>query len=429
MSKKPKHELENNKLQKRLRHAVGDAINDFNMIENGDKIMVCLSGGKDSYALLDILRQLQASAPIEFELVAVNLDQKQPGFPEHVLPEYLSSIGVPYKIVEEDTYSTVKRVLDEGKTTCSLCSRLRRGILYRTAKELGCTKIALGHHRDDIIATLFLNMFYGGKLKAMPPKLVSDNGEHIVIRPLAYVKEKDLIKYAELKQFPIIPCNLCGSQPNLQRQVIGDMLKDWDKRFPGRIESMFSALQNVVPSHLADTELFDFAGFGKVCFEARIHFQLGLNRFQNRIGLVDAVHHQQDVVLLPRYHAPQRKQARHHRRFRLSARCGCGFERVVFAAQHGGQGFEQVFVQLRLVGAAHIMREVMVYEILITRHRVKYPAPPLGNGSGRRVEAFHFRLDGAAQVGGHCGQALDKFLCFHAVSFLSKKNLFLLHVF
>jgi len=260
MSKKPKHELENNKLQKRLRHAVGDAINDFNMIENGDKIMVCLSGGKDSYALLDILRQLQASAPIEFELVAVNLDQKQPGFPEHVLPEYLSSIGVPYKIVEEDTYSTVKRVLDEGKTTCSLCSRLRRGILYRTAKELGCTKIALGHHRDDIIATLFLNMFYGGKLKAMPPKLVSDNGEHIVIRPLAYVKEKDLIKYAELKQFPIIPCNLCGSQPNLQRQVIGDMLKDWDKRFPGRIESMFSALQNVVPSHLADTELFDFAG-------------------------------------------------------------------------------------------------------------------------------------------------------------------------
>ena len=253
MSKRTKTELENNKLNKRLRHAVGDAINDFQMIENGDKIMVCLSGGKDSYALLDILRQLQASAPIDFELVAVNLDQKQPGFPEHVLPEYLTSIGVPFKIVEEDTYSTVKRVLDEGKTTCSLCSRLRRGILYRTAKELGCTKIALGHHRDDILATLFLNMFYGGKLKAMPPKLVSDNGEHIVIRPLAYVKEKDLIKYAELKQFPIIPCNLCGSQPNLQ-------LQDWDKRFPGRIESMFSALQNVVPSHLADTELFDFTG-------------------------------------------------------------------------------------------------------------------------------------------------------------------------
>ena len=260
MSNKPKHEHEANKLQKRLRHAVGQAINDFNMIEEGDKIMVCLSGGKDSYALLDILRHLQASAPINFELVAVNLDQKQPGFPEHVLPEYLTSIGVPFKIVEEDTYSTVKRVLDEGKTTCSLCSRLRRGILYRTAKELGCTKIALGHHRDDILATLFLNMFYGGKLKAMPPKLVSDNGEHIVIRPLAYVKEKDLIKYAEIKQFPIIPCNLCGSQPNLQRQVVSEMLKDWDKRFPGRIESMFSALQNVVPSHLADTELFDFAG-------------------------------------------------------------------------------------------------------------------------------------------------------------------------
>lgn len=260
MSKKTKQELENNKLNKRLRHAVGDAINDFNMIEPGDKIMVCLSGGKDSYALLDILRQLQASAPIDFSLVAVNLDQKQPGFPEHVLPEYLDSIGVDYKIVEEDTYSTVKRVLEEGKTTCSLCSRLRRGILYRTAKELGCTKIALGHHRDDILATMFLNMFYGGKLKAMPPKLVSDNGEHIVIRPLAYVKEKDLIKYAEMKQFPIIPCNLCGSQPNLQRQVIGDMLRDWDKRFPGRIESMFSALQNVVPSHLADPELFDFAG-------------------------------------------------------------------------------------------------------------------------------------------------------------------------
>lgn len=260
MSKKTKQELENNKLSKRLRHAVGDAINDFNMIEPDDKIIVCLSGGKDSYALLDILRQLQASAPIDFELVAVNLDQKQPGFPEEVLPTYLESIGVPYKIVEEDTYSTVKRVLDESKTTCSLCSRLRRGILYRTAKELGCTKIALGHHRDDILATMFLNMFYGGKLKAMPPKLVSDNGEHIVIRPLAYVKEKDLIKYAELKQFPIIPCNLCGSQPNLQRQVIGDMLRDWDKRFPGRIESMFSALQNVVPSHLADTELFDFAG-------------------------------------------------------------------------------------------------------------------------------------------------------------------------
>ena len=263
MSKKPKHELENNKLNKRLRHAVGDAVNDFNMIEAGDKIMVCLSGGKDSYALLDILRQLQASAPIDFELVAVNLDQKQPGFPEHVLPEYQQSIGVPYHTIEEDTYSVVKRVIEEGKTTCSLCSRLRRGVLYRVAKELGCSKIALGHHRDDILQTLFLNMFYGGKLKAMPPKLVSDNGEHIVIRPLAYVKEKDLARYAELKQFPIIPCNLCGSQPNLQRQVIKEMLNDWDKRFPGRIESMFSALQNVVPSHLADPDLFDFKSLAK----------------------------------------------------------------------------------------------------------------------------------------------------------------------
>ncbi|UOP05392.1 tRNA 2-thiocytidine(32) synthetase TtcA [Conchiformibius kuhniae] len=260
MSQKSKTELENNKLHKRLRHAVGDAINDFNMIEHGDKIMVCLSGGKDSYALLDILRHLQASAPVEFELLAVNLDQKQPGFPEHVLPDYLHGIGVPYLIVEEDTYSVVKRVIPEGKTTCSLCSRLRRGVLYRVAKENGCSKIALGHHREDILETLFLNMFYGGKLKAMPPKLVSDNGEHIVIRPLAYCKEKDLARYAELKQFPIIPCNLCGSQPNLQRQIIKDLLADWDRRFPGRIESMFAALQNVVPSHLADTQLFDFAG-------------------------------------------------------------------------------------------------------------------------------------------------------------------------
>ena len=258
MSKKTKHELENNKLNKRLRHAVGDAINDFNMIEAGDKIMVCLSGGKDSYTLLDILRQLQASAPIDFELIAVNLDQKQPGFPEYILPEYLNSIGVDYKVIEEDTYSVVKRVIEEGKTTCSLCSRLRRGVLYRVAKELGCTKIALGHHRDDILQTLFLNMFYGGKLKAMPPKLVSDNGEHIVIRPLAYVKEKDIERYSELKAFPIIPCNLCGSQPNIQRQVIKEMINDWDKRFPGRVESMFTALRNVVPSHLADNELFDF---------------------------------------------------------------------------------------------------------------------------------------------------------------------------
>ncbi len=259
MSKKTKEQLEINKLHKRLRHQVGAAINDFNMIEDGDKVMVCLSGGKDSYALLDILMQLQKSAPIHFELIAINLDQKQPGFPEHILPEYLKNIGVPFKIIEEDTYSVVKRVIGEGKTTCGLCSRLRRGVLYRVAKELGATKIALGHHRDDILETLFLNMFYGGKLKAMPPKLLSDNGEHMVIRPLAYVKEKDLIQFAAVKEFPIIPCNLCGSQPNLQRQVIKEMLNTWDQQFPGRIESMFSALQNVVPSHLADNQLFDFA--------------------------------------------------------------------------------------------------------------------------------------------------------------------------
>jgi tRNA 2-thiocytidine biosynthesis protein TtcA len=210
--------------------------------------------------MLDILRGLQASAPIDFELVAVNLDQKQPGFPEHVLPEYLSAQGVPFRIVEEDTYSIVKRVVPDGKTTCGLCSRLRRGILYRVADELGCTKIALGHHRDDILQTLFLNMFYGGKLKAMPPKLVSDDGKHMVIRPLAYCREKDIERYAAIKAFPIIPCNLCGSQPNLQRQVVREMINDWDKRFPGRVESMFRAVQNVVPSHLADTSLFDFAG-------------------------------------------------------------------------------------------------------------------------------------------------------------------------
>ncbi|WP_241610622.1 tRNA 2-thiocytidine(32) synthetase TtcA [Rosenbergiella epipactidis] len=247
-----------NKLQKRLRRNVGEAIADFSMIEEGDRIMVCLSGGKDSYTMLEILRSLQKSAPINFSLIAVNLDQKQPGFPGHILPEYLESLGVEYKIVEEDTYSIVKEKVPEGKTTCSLCSRLRRGILYRTATELGCTKIALGHHRDDIIQTLFLNMFYGGKMKGMPPKLMSDDGKHIVIRPLAYCREKDIIRFSEAKQFPIIPCNLCGSQPNLQRQVIGDMLRDWDKRYPGRIETMFSAMQNIVPSHMTDTTLFDF---------------------------------------------------------------------------------------------------------------------------------------------------------------------------
>lgn len=247
-----------NKLRKRLRRLVGTAIADFNMIESGDRVMVCLSGGKDSYALLDILRNLQAHAPLDFELIAVNLDQKQPGFPEHVLPEYLTQIDMPFRIVEQDTYSVVKRVIAEGKTTCSLCSRLRRGVLYRVATELGVTKIALGHHRDDILETFFLNMFYGGKLKAMPPKLVSDDGRHIVIRPLAYCKEKDLAAYAEIERFPIIPCNLCGSQKNMQRQVIKEMMQHWDKKFPGRLESMFTALQNIKPSHLADASLYDF---------------------------------------------------------------------------------------------------------------------------------------------------------------------------
>lgn len=249
-----------NKLRKRLRRLVGTAIADFNMIENGDRVMVCLSGGKDSYALLDILRNLQAHAPLDFELIAVNLDQKQPGFPEHVLPGYLSEAGIPFRIVEQDTYSVVKRVITEGKTTCSLCSRLRRGVLYRVASELGATKIALGHHRDDILETFFLNMFYGGKLKAMPPKLVSDDGRHIVIRPLAYCKEKDLAAYASLVQFPIIPCNLCGSQPNLQRQVIKEMMQQWDRKFPGRLETMFTALQNIQLSHLADINRYDFIG-------------------------------------------------------------------------------------------------------------------------------------------------------------------------
>lgn len=252
-----------NKLQKRLRRNVGQAIADFNMIEEGDKVMVCLSGGKDSFGMLDILMSLKASAPIHFDLVAVNLDQKQPGFPEHVLPEYLASLGIEYKIVEEDTYSIVKEKVPEGKTTCSLCSRLRRGILYRTAQELGCTKIALGHHRDDILETLFLNMFYGGKLKSMPPKLVSDDGKNVVIRPLAYCKEKDLVRYAEVKAFPIIPCNLCGSQENLQRQAIKQMMQDWDRRFPGRIETMFTAIQDVIPSHLLDHKLFDFKGINR----------------------------------------------------------------------------------------------------------------------------------------------------------------------
>ncbi|MCI2284531.1 tRNA 2-thiocytidine(32) synthetase TtcA [Colwellia sp. MSW7] len=246
------------KLEKRLRHNVGQAIAEYNMIEDGDKIMVCLSGGKDSYALLSILMKLKESAPINFELIAVNLDQKQPGFPEHILPQYLDTLGIEYHIVEEDTYAIVKDKIPEGKTTCSLCSRLRRAVLYKTAKNLGATKIALGHHRDDMIETLMLNMFYGGKMKAMPAKLVSDNGEHVVIRPLAFCKESELIYYGELKQFPIIPCNLCGSQPNMQRQNIKRMLNDWNEQSPGRIESMFTAMRNIVPSHLCDSNLFDF---------------------------------------------------------------------------------------------------------------------------------------------------------------------------
>jgi len=246
------------KLEKRIRRNVGQAIAEYNMIEDGDKIMVCLSGGKDSYALLSILMKLRESAPINFELIAVNLDQKQPGFPEHILPQYLESLGIEYHVIEEDTYTVVKDKIPEGKTTCSLCSRLRRAVLYKTAKNIGATKIALGHHRDDMIETLMLNMFYGGKMKAMPAKLVSDNGEHVVIRPLAFCKESELIQYAEFKKFPIIPCNLCGSQPNLQRQNIKRMLQDWHEQSPGRIESMFTAMRNIVPSHLCDSNLFDF---------------------------------------------------------------------------------------------------------------------------------------------------------------------------
>lgn len=251
-------ERENHKLDKRLCRLTGQAIIDYNMIGEGDKVMVCLSGGKDSYGLLDILLKLQARAPVRFELVAVNLDQKQPGFPEHILPEYLTRLGVPFHIENQDTYSIVKDKIEPGKTMCSLCSRLRRGILYRVASELGATKIALGHHRDDILATLFLNMFFGAKLKAMPPKLVSDNGLHTVIRPLAYVAEKDLIRWAQVQVFPIIPCTLCGSQENLQRQQVGNMLKEWDKKFPGRLDNMLRALQTVVPSHLMDRQLFPF---------------------------------------------------------------------------------------------------------------------------------------------------------------------------
>ena len=254
----PKIERETHKLEKRLCRLVGEAIIDFNMIEEGDRVMVCLSGGKDSYGMLDILLKMQARAPIRFELMAVNLDQKQPGFPAEVLPNYLREVGVPFHIETQDTYSIVKDKIPEGKTMCSLCSRLRRGILYRVARELGATKIALGHHRDDILQTFFLNMFFGAKLKAMPPKLVSDDGQHVVIRPMAYVAERDLVRWAEHRQFPIIPCTLCGSQENLQRKQVGAMLREWEKKHPGRLDNMFNALKSAVPSHLMDAGLFDF---------------------------------------------------------------------------------------------------------------------------------------------------------------------------
>jgi tRNA 2-thiocytidine biosynthesis protein TtcA len=255
-----KQQVNFNKLQKRLRREVGNAIVDYNMIEQGDRVMVCLSGGKDSYTMLDILCSLQRSAPIDFELVAVNLDQGHPGYPKHVLPDYLREHGVAFDVIDVNTYSTVKRVIPENKTMCGLCSRLRRGILYRYASEHGMSKIALGHHRDDIVETLFLNLFHGGKLKAMPPKLRSDDGRHIVIRPLAYCREKDITRYAQARAFPLIPCDLCGSQEHLQRKVIKGMLQAWDRQFPGRLETIFQALQHVAPSQLADRALFDFAG-------------------------------------------------------------------------------------------------------------------------------------------------------------------------
>jgi tRNA 2-thiocytidine biosynthesis protein TtcA len=257
-TKERKETYESNKLVKRLRRLAGQAIADFGMIEDGDKVMVCLSGGKDSYALLDILLYLRQHAPIRFELVAMNLDQKQPGFPAHVLPDYLTRLGVPFRIEEQDTYRVVKRLIPEGRTMCSLCSRLRRGVLYRVAGELGATRIALGHHRDDILETFLLNLFYGGQLKAMPPKLRSDDGRHVVIRPLAYCEESDLAAYADLRQFPIIPCNLCGSQQNLKRAEMKVLLREWEKRYPGRVETMLSSLRHVRPSHLLDPGIFDF---------------------------------------------------------------------------------------------------------------------------------------------------------------------------
>ncbi len=257
LSRREKTEF--NKLQKRLRRNAGHAIIDYAMIEAGDRVMVCVSGGKDSYGMLDILLNLQRNAPIEFELIAVNLDQKQPGFPEQVLPDYLEALGVPYYVLERDTYSIVKELIPEGKTTCGLCSRLRRGNLYGFAQEIGATKIALGHHRDDLVETLFLNMFFQGSLKSMPPKLLSDDGRNVVIRPMVYCRENDLARYAQYKAFPIIPCNLCGSQENLQRVQIKTMLADWERQYPGRTETIFRSIRNVAPSQLADSDLFDFA--------------------------------------------------------------------------------------------------------------------------------------------------------------------------
>ena len=281
------------RLQKRLLGDVGRAIADYKMIEDGDTVLVCVSGGKDSYTLLSLLQTLQQRAPVKFRLIAMNLDQKQPGFPADVLPAYFRSIGVDFRIVEQDTYSIVKEKIPEGKTTCSLCSRLRRGVIYRVAKELGCNKIALGHHRDDIVHTLFLNLLFAAKLKAMPPKLVTDDGAHIVIRPLAYSSEADIAAFARGMEFPIIPCNLCGSQPNLQRQKIREMMADWDRRFPGRTEAVFTALQNVVPSHLADLSLYDYVGLkagtvpapgeGDEVFDAPELLTLPDNRFAFRV--------------------------------------------------------------------------------------------------------------------------------------------------
>jgi len=272
--KERKASYEANKLAKRLRRLVGEAIADYDMIADGDKVMVCLSGGKDSYALLDILMYLRSHAPIRFDIIAVNLDQKQPGFPAHVLPEYLTRLGVPFRIEEQDTYSTVKRLIPEGKTMCSLCSRLRRGVLYRVARELNATRIALGHHRDDILETFLLNLFYSGQLKAMPPKLRSDDGRHVVIRPLAYCEERDLAAYAELNQFPIIPCNLCGSQENLKRNEMKQLLREWEKRHPGRVETMLNSLKHVRASHLLDRLAFDFRALPPSRGEPRLDNQV-----------------------------------------------------------------------------------------------------------------------------------------------------------